>query len=213
MRRVQQGTGRGCPTLLAHTGPLQPSEQVRPPVVRVRCGGLQGRQTVSENSPLRVLCTVTLDKAYSPVPCIMREKNCGIFQNTQLTARDEMVTRSSWSWLFYFYLHLSQICRFLGYVDKIGTAFEAKEIGSAFGIHLSIPMIREAREKKPNLSREDAKKVSAACVIPILRYANHYMTILSSLSFLLAFDTFPNGCWHQCTSLGKNYNSSTINYY
>ena len=49
--------------------------------------------------------------------------------------------------------------RFLGYVDKIGTAFEAKEVATGFGHHLAIPMIREAREKQPNLSREDARKV------------------------------------------------------
>jgi len=48
---------------------------------------------------------------------------------------------------------------FLGYVDKIGTAFEAKEVATGFGLHLAIPMIREAREKKPNMTREDARKI------------------------------------------------------
>lgn len=54
---------------------------------------------------------------------------------------------------------------FLGYVDKIGTAFEAKEVASGFGVHLAIPMIREAREKKPTLTREDAEKVKISFLL------------------------------------------------
>lgn len=52
------------------------------------------------------------------------------------------------------------LIRFLGFVNKIGMAYEAEEISSGFGVHLSLPMIREAKEKKDVLSREDAKKVS-----------------------------------------------------
>merc|ERR1739838_316488 len=50
---------------------------------------------------------------------------------------------------------------FLGYVDKIGTAYESTEIATGFGLHLAIPMIREAREKSqnPKLTEEEAKKI------------------------------------------------------
>lgn len=53
---------------------------------------------------------------------------------------------------------LNLIFRYLGFVDKIGTAFDAKEVATGFGVHLAIPMIREAREKG-NLTRETAQKV------------------------------------------------------
>ncbi|KAK4300151.1 hypothetical protein Pmani_027639 [Petrolisthes manimaculis] len=53
---------------------------------------------------------------------------------------------------------------FLGYVDKIGTAFEAQEVATGFGMHMAIPMIREAREKKGKLSRDDARKLLVDCL-------------------------------------------------
>jgi len=55
---------------------------------------------------------------------------------------------------------------FLGYVDKIGTAYESTEIATGFGLHLSVPMIREAREKSqnPKLNREEAKKILTECM-------------------------------------------------
>lgn len=55
--------------------------------------------------------------------------------------------------------HFVLFCRFLGYVDKIGTAFEAKEVATGFGVHLAVPMIREAREKKQSITRDEAHKV------------------------------------------------------
>lgn len=69
---------------------------------------------------------------------------------------------------------------FLGYVDKIGTAFEAKEVASGFGVHLAIPMIREAREKKPTLTREDAEKVKISF---LLSFWGSLCLSLISLSF------------------------------
>ncbi|CAL4063670.1 unnamed protein product, partial [Meganyctiphanes norvegica] len=55
---------------------------------------------------------------------------------------------------------------FLGYVDKIGTAYEATEVATGFGLHLSIPMIREAREKSqnPKMNKEEAKKILVDCL-------------------------------------------------
>lgn len=73
---------------------------------------------------------------------------------------------------------------FLGYVDKIGTAFEAKEVASGFGVHLAIPMIREAREKKPTLTREDAEKLLKEC-LTVLYYRDcraHYKYQLADIT-------------------------------
>ncbi|XP_076045219.1 proteasome subunit beta type-4 [Oratosquilla oratoria] len=58
---------------------------------------------------------------------------------------------------------------FLGYVDKIGTAYEAPEIATAYGLHLSVPMIREARQKVTNMTKEKAKELIEAC-LKILYY-------------------------------------------
>jgi 20S proteasome subunit beta 7 len=50
---------------------------------------------------------------------------------------------------------------FLGFVDKIGTAYEAPEVCSGFGQYFAIPMLRSAREKKAdgNFTQAEARKV------------------------------------------------------
>lgn len=52
--------------------------------------------------------------------------------------------------------------RFLGFVDKIGAAYEAPEVCTGFGQYFAIPMLRAAREKKEdgNFTKEEARKVS-----------------------------------------------------
>jgi len=45
---------------------------------------------------------------------------------------------------------------FLGYVDKIGTAYEAPTLASGFGSYIAQPMLRDAIEKNPNMSEEQA---------------------------------------------------------
>ncbi|XP_042896109.1 proteasome subunit beta type-4 [Parasteatoda tepidariorum] len=45
---------------------------------------------------------------------------------------------------------------FLGYVDKIGTAYESQTIATGFGSHIAQPILRTYVEKKPDLSREEA---------------------------------------------------------
>ncbi|KAL7643582.1 UNVERIFIED_CONTAM: hypothetical protein RMT77_005565 [Armadillidium vulgare] len=53
---------------------------------------------------------------------------------------------------------------FLGFVNKIGMAYEADEIASGFGVHFSLPMIRDARDKKSELTREEARKLMRECM-------------------------------------------------
>lgn len=53
---------------------------------------------------------------------------------------------------------------FLGYVDKIGTAYQAPSVASGFGHHIAQPMMRDALEKKQDLTEEEAKKVLENCL-------------------------------------------------
>jgi len=53
---------------------------------------------------------------------------------------------------------------YLGFVDKIGTAYQSPIIGTGFGLHLGVPFIREAMEKKPHMNKEEAKSVLKECL-------------------------------------------------
>lgn len=88
-------------------------------------------------------------------------------------------------------LNLLYVYRFLGFVDKIGTAFQAKEVATGFGVHLAIPMIREAREKG-NLTRETARKVSGLYLLEDLSHflmkrfwrINSFAVFTSNIKFI-----------------------------
>lgn len=75
----------------------------------------------------------------------------------------------------------------MGFVDKIGTAFDAKEVATGFGVHLAIPMIREAREKG-NLTRETARKVRsrARYLLPFVVSTKYYF-LRNRCKYLQAF--------------------------
>lgn len=40
-------------------------------------------------------------------------------------------------------------------MDKLGTAFTDKAICTGYGAHIALPMLRDAIEKKPNLSQAE----------------------------------------------------------
>lgn len=46
-------------------------------------------------------------------------------------------------------------------MDKLGTAYQDKAICSGFGAHLALPLIREALDKNPNPSEQDARDLVA----------------------------------------------------
>jgi len=50
---------------------------------------------------------------------------------------------------------------FLGSVDKLGTAYEAEEVCTGYGLHFVKPMLAAAKESKPDgkLTKEEATKV------------------------------------------------------
>jgi len=54
---------------------------------------------------------------------------------------------------------------FLGYVDKIGIAYEAASIATGYGAYIAQPMMREAMEKKGSpLTEVEAKKLLERCM-------------------------------------------------
>jgi 20S proteasome subunit beta 7 len=53
---------------------------------------------------------------------------------------------------------------FLGHVDKLGTAFEAPHIATGYGAYIALPMMRDAYEKNPKLSKAQAEEVLTRCL-------------------------------------------------
>lgn len=54
--------------------------------------------------------------------------------------------------------------RFLGTVDKLGTAYEDKILSFGFGTHITVPLLRQERERNPNMSKEEAIAVIKKCM-------------------------------------------------
>lgn len=53
---------------------------------------------------------------------------------------------------------------FLGYVDKLGIAYEAPTLATGYGAHIAQPILRDAFEKNPNISRQEAEKLLMTCL-------------------------------------------------
>jgi len=53
---------------------------------------------------------------------------------------------------------------FLGYVDKIGSAYEDDSITTGYGSYMARPLIRKELETNPNLSKVDAVKLLIDCM-------------------------------------------------
>jgi len=53
---------------------------------------------------------------------------------------------------------------FLGCVDKIGTAFRDNKIATGYGAHIALPLMREALEKKPQMSRDEVRALLINCL-------------------------------------------------
>lgn len=57
--------------------------------------------------------------------------------------------------------NLAFMHRYLGSVDKLGTAYEDNIIGTGLGMQIGVPLIREAFEKKPTMSKSEAQQLLA----------------------------------------------------
>lgn len=53
---------------------------------------------------------------------------------------------------------------FLGCVDKIGTAHRDTKIATGYGSHLALPLMRQAFERKPQMTEQEARSVIMDCL-------------------------------------------------
>ncbi|XP_062821367.1 proteasome subunit beta type-4 [Anolis carolinensis] len=53
---------------------------------------------------------------------------------------------------------------FLGYVDMLGVAYEAPSLATGYGSYVAQPLMRDAIEKKPSLTQEDARALIERCM-------------------------------------------------
>lgn len=53
---------------------------------------------------------------------------------------------------------------FLGQVDKLGTSFQSPTVATGYGAYLAQPMLRDAREKNPNMTEADARQILQRCL-------------------------------------------------
>ncbi|KAM8883811.1 proteasome subunit beta type-4 [Synchiropus splendidus] len=53
---------------------------------------------------------------------------------------------------------------FLGYVDKLGVAYEASTVATGFGAYLAQPLMREVVDNKPDLSQQEARDLLERCL-------------------------------------------------
>lgn len=53
---------------------------------------------------------------------------------------------------------------FLGTVDKLGTAYTDKVICTGYGAHIAVPLLRDAVDKNPQLSKDEARALVEKCM-------------------------------------------------
>ena len=53
---------------------------------------------------------------------------------------------------------------FLGYVDKLGVAYQAPSVASGYGAYIAQPLLRDVLDKTPALSEAEARDVIAHCL-------------------------------------------------
>jgi len=53
---------------------------------------------------------------------------------------------------------------YLGCVDKIGTTFRDSKIATGYGAHIALPLMREALEKKPQMTKEEVRALLMNCL-------------------------------------------------
>ncbi|XP_059836194.1 proteasome subunit beta type-4 [Hypanus sabinus] len=53
---------------------------------------------------------------------------------------------------------------FLGYVDKLGVAYEASTVATGFGAYLAQPLMREATESQAVISKDEARQLIERCL-------------------------------------------------
>lgn len=67
-------------------------------------------------------------------------------------------------WNTYIVVGMEDEKPFLGYVDKVGMAYEAPSLACGFGAMVALPVIRETMEKNPDLNQEQAVALIDRCM-------------------------------------------------
>ncbi|KTF72748.1 hypothetical protein cypCar_00037492 [Cyprinus carpio] len=65
------------------------------------------------------------------------------------------------------YQYLKQVIEqmvFLGYVDKLGVAYEAPTVATGFGAYLAQPLMREVTENKVEITKDEARALIERCL-------------------------------------------------
>uniref|UniRef100_A0A4W5QFT4 Proteasome subunit beta n=1 Tax=Hucho hucho TaxID=62062 RepID=A0A4W5QFT4_9TELE len=65
------------------------------------------------------------------------------------------------------YQYMKQIIEqmvFLGYVDKLGVAYEAPTVATGFGAYLAQPLMREVVENKVEITKDEARALIERCL-------------------------------------------------
>jgi len=67
-------------------------------------------------------------------------------------------------WNTYIVVGMEDEKPFLGYVNMIGMAYEAPSLATGFGAHIALPVIRDAMEKKPDMTQDEAVNLVDRCM-------------------------------------------------
>jgi len=67
-------------------------------------------------------------------------------------------------WNTYIVVGIEDEKPYLGYVDKIGMAYESNSLACGFGAHMALPIIRDYKEKNPNISEAQAVALIDRCM-------------------------------------------------
>lgn len=71
------------------------------------------------------------------------------------------------------------LSRFLGTVDKLGTAFEDNHIATGYGAYIALPLLRNAYEKNKNMTKAEAKELLTKCMqVLFYRDARSYPKVI-----------------------------------
>jgi 20S proteasome subunit beta 7 len=97
-----------------------------------------------------------------------------------------MVDQSTLLWNTFLVAGIEDGEPYLGCVDKIGTAFSDSKIATGYGAHIALPLMREALEKKPQMTKEEARALLINCLRVLFyrdcRALNKVGVVLSSMS-------------------------------
>ena len=94
---------------------------------------------------------------------------------------------------------------YLGCVDKIGTTFRDNKIATGYGAHIALPLMREAIEKKPQMTKEEVRTLLMNCLRVLYfrdtRALNKVCLIFSNkfhITFYNFFIISASNCYGHC---------------